>query len=207
MSFLRHRSRRFYLWGAGTLVFAMVIAIVGVVSVRANQEAKKHDPHGAAATAARWNIEPVLAAALDDVASQLSFGTSLGAAVQDTCRALHPTSMDFSVTCDRRVYRSYAITNGVSAHSLASRLGQPWQPIDSFCDADLTPDAVCLQTNQVHVELMTEQATKNPQSIGLLESLLLAPQATSTVVELAGFDALTVVHAVVIVATATYYVG
>jgi hypothetical protein len=207
MSFLRHRSRRFYLWGAGALAVAVVIVVVSVVSIRATQDAQEHDPYGAAATEARWNIDPILTTALDDVASQLSLGASLGTAVQDTCRAANPTSMDFSVICERRIFRSYPIATGAGARSLAKRLGPPWQPNESFCDADLTPDSACLQADRISVELMTQPATKNSQGMGLLQSLLLAPKVTSTSVEFTGFDTLEDANAVVIEASSTYYVG
>ena len=123
----------------------VVLVLVVVTQVRANAEAKKHDSHGVAATAARTRTDEALTAALDNVAAQLSLGASLGSAVFDTCRAARPTSMDFSITCDRERYRAYRIPAGVDAHSMARRLGPPWRLDDSFCDADLKLDTVCLQ--------------------------------------------------------------
>ena len=204
MATARAKSRRRYVWGGVVLVVVVVLVLVVVTQVRANAEAKKHDSHGVAATAARTRTDEALTAALDNVAAQLSLGASLGPAVFDTCRAARPTSMDFSITCDRERYRAYRIPTGVDAHSMARRLGPPWRLDDSFCDADLKLDTVCLQGTDLALELVAEPASKDPHGTGLSRW----PQIISTTVESSGFDSLKVTDPVVFVeASSTYYVG
>jgi hypothetical protein len=190
-------QRPYVLGAAALLVLAVIIAIVV-----ANIDAQKHDPYGSAAVAARARVGPGMVSALDDVARHLSLTAPIGADVEDTCRASRPASHDQSITCDRVSSRVYALPPNVDAHSLAGQLSPTWQLDDSFCDADLKLDTVCLTGADLILELAVEPGSKNAPLI------FTRPLVAQTSVEVPKYYNTQVTGpSLVVMVDSTYYVG
>ena len=205
MASLRTWPRRRLAWSVVALVVVVAVVLGVITQVRASAEAKKHDPYGEAATVARARADGTLAAALDEAAIGLGLSTPLGNAMYDSCTVTNPTSMDLSITCSRERYRVYTIAGALlDAHSLATKLAPQWGLGDTFCDADLKLDTVCLQEKDVALELIVEPASKTPHGIGLSRW----PQVSSTRVEYSSLENSQFTGPIIVMeASSTYFVG